>query len=70
MYIYTILCFYPFVGVYFKSSEVKYLTLKNLDGVLKIFRNQEKDEDDKKVEEDEEEEEDDDEYSGRSLMKK
>lgn len=70
MYIYTIFYFCIFVGVEllnFKSSEVKYMTLKNLNEVLKIFTNQEKDD---KVEEKEEEEEEDDEYNGSSLMKK
>lgn len=68
MYSYTILYFYPFVGVYFKSLEVKYMTLQNLNGVLKIFTNQE--DDDKKVEEEEEEEEENDEFNGSRLMKK
>lgn len=68
IYIFTILYFYAFVGVYLKSSEVKYLTLQNLNEVLKVFTNQEKEEDDKKVEEEQEkeEEEDDDEYNGSS----
>lgn len=44
---------YLFVCVYFKSSEVKYLTLHNLDEVLELFTNQEKEEE----EEDEDEEE-------------
>lgn len=72
MYIFTILYFYAFVGVYFKSSEVKYLTLQKLNEVLKIFTNQEKEEDDKTVEEEqeEEEEEDDDEYNGNSCQMK
>lgn len=67
MHIYTILYFNTYVGVCFKSSEVKYLTLQNLGEVLKIFTNEE---DDKKVEEEEEEEEDDDEYNGSSMMKR
>lgn len=55
--------------MYFKSLEVKYMTLQNLNGVLKIFTNQE--DDDKKVEEEEEEEEEeDDEFNGSRLMKK
>lgn len=71
MYIFTILYFNTFVGVHFQSSEVKYLTLQNLNEVLKIFTNQEKEEDDKTVEEEqEEEEEDDDEYNGNSCQMK
>lgn len=56
--------------MYFKGSEVKYLTLQDLNEVFDIFTNQERKEDDENVEEEEEEEEDYGEaYYGSSLMK-
>lgn len=44
--------------MYFKSSEVKYLTLHNLDEVLELFANQEKEDEDEEEVVDEDEEED------------
>lgn len=57
--------------MYFKGSEVKYLTLQGLNDVFDIFTNQEKEEDYDNVEEEEEEEEEDYEeaHYGSSLMK-
>lgn len=55
-----------FVDVYFKGSEVKYLTLHDLNEVFDILTNQEKGEDDENVEETEDYEEA---YYGSSLMK-
>lgn len=53
--------------MYFKGSEVKYLTLQDLNEVFDIFTNQEKD--DENVEEEEEEEDFEEPYYGSSLRK-
>lgn len=63
--------FCSFVVVYFKGSEVNYLTVEDVGEVLEIFADQDKD--DKKVEEEEDEYVEDDEeeeYNGSSLIKK
>lgn len=54
--------------MYFKGSEVKYLTLKDLNEVFDIFTNQEKEEVDENVEE-EEAEDYEEAYYGSSLVK-
>lgn len=48
---------------------MKYLTLQDLNEVLDIFTNQEKEGDDENVEEEEEEEDYEEAYYGSSLMK-
>lgn len=62
------MCFF-FLCVYFKSSEVKYLTLHNLDEVLELFTNQKKEEEEAEEEDEGLEDEEEDSHFGKVMAK-
>lgn len=67
--VFTHVCF-TFLRVSLQSSEVKYLTLHNLDDVLELFTNKEEEVDDEEDQDDKMEEEEKDSHFGKCLMVK
>lgn len=67
--VFSRVCF-TFLCVRFESPEVKYLTLHNLDDVLELFTNQEKEVDEEEDQDDRLEDEERDSHFGKCLIVK